>query len=142
MKEGKKTQHLKRALEEISEHIRNVKKRFGSEVLRKLKFERFNFLKKNIFDIFESDGADIDDMYEEQQQQVEDEQQMDDSSNSSSEKNKMINNEQQRKRPLRNRDSNQLGVNGANETSKLHHDSALFGIPISGNKKIFKKKFN
>ena len=81
-------------------------------------------------------------MYEEQQQ-LEDEQQMDDSSNSSSEKNKMINNEQQRKRPLRNRDSNQLGFNGNNESSKLHHDSALFGIPISGlvKKKIF-KKFN
>ena len=49
LKEGKKTQNLKRALEEISEHIRNVKKRFGSEVLRKLKFERFNFFIKILF---------------------------------------------------------------------------------------------
>ena len=41
LKDGKKSQALKRALEEISEHIRNVKKRFGAEVLKKLKFERF-----------------------------------------------------------------------------------------------------
>ena len=42
IKDGKKSQALKRALDEISEHIRNVKKRFGAEVLKKLKFERFD----------------------------------------------------------------------------------------------------
>lgn len=41
-KDGKKSAALKKALEEVSEHIRNVKKRFGTEVLKKLKFERYD----------------------------------------------------------------------------------------------------
>ena len=42
-KDGKKSAALKKALEEVSEHIRNVKKRFGTEVLKKLKFERYDY---------------------------------------------------------------------------------------------------
>merc|ERR1712242_628878 len=104
LKDGKKSQALKRALEEISEHIRNAKKRFGAEVLKKLKFE--------------SDGADIDDISPSPDAAPEEE--PDESSNSSTEKTN-------RKRPLRNRDSNQPET----KISKCHNDSLLFGIPIS-----------
>ena len=36
----KKSLVIKTAVAEVSEHIKNVKKRFGNEILKKLKFER------------------------------------------------------------------------------------------------------
>ena len=66
-----------------------------------------------------SDGADIDDISPSPDGAPDEEQ--DESSNSSTEKTS-------RKRPLRNRDSNQPET----KVSKCHNDSLLFGIPISG----------
>ena len=37
----KKSLVIKTAVAEVSEHIKNVKKRFGNEILKKLKFERY-----------------------------------------------------------------------------------------------------
>ena len=40
----KKSLVIKTAVAEVSEHIKNVKKRFGNEILKKLKFERYAFV--------------------------------------------------------------------------------------------------
>jgi hypothetical protein len=98
----KKSLVIKTAVAEVSEHIKNVKKRFGNEILKKLKFE--------------SDGTDIDDISPTRDEPDD----QDDSSNSSTEKQKG------RKRPLRNRDSNI-----ETKISKNQNDSKLFGVSLT-----------
>ena len=53
----KKSLVIKTAVAEVSEHIKNVKKRFGNEILKKLKFERFAILwsnvSKHLFEVME-----------------------------------------------------------------------------------------
>ena len=48
----KKSLVIKTAVAEVSEHIKNVKKRFGNEILKKLKFERWVFFALNSFSLY------------------------------------------------------------------------------------------
>merc|ERR550519_2522334 len=66
----KKSVAIKSAVTEVSKHIRNVKKRFGNDILRQLKFE--------------SDGIDIHEISPSREEPED----QDDSSNSSTEKNR------------------------------------------------------
>jgi len=109
----KKSLVIKTAVAEVSEHIKNVKKRFGNEILKKLKFE--------------SDGMDIDDISPPRDEPDD----QDDSSNSSTEKLKG------RKRPLRNRDSNIEA-----KISKNQNDSKLFGVSLTGETIITKNLYS